>query len=169
MTIRHIPASNFVVKVNARNPAKKMLYNTIRGFSMVLFYSSQCEPSRNFLPIYDSLDRRVNHILLYKMNVDTMSNRAVVDMSTRTIDEIEFTPTVIFYRNGRPLHKLEGVVGQDDLKEFFERINESIQEATRELMERGGAPSGEGDPRLYFIDPPRVALGRTPVKRTLRG
>lgn len=131
---------------------------------MVLFYSKECQHSLDFLPVYDNLDRKVNHILLFKMNIDTMENREVVDRSAGTIDELEYTPTVIFYQDGKPVSKLEGVMHEHDLRRFIQSVNESIQASTRQIMERGGDP--DDNVRLYFINPPpNMRYGRTPVKQ----
>lgn len=93
-------------------------------------------------------------------------NRAIVDMSIGTIDELEYTPTVIFYQEGKPVSKLEGVMRESDLRRFIQSVNDSIQASTREMMEKSGRGDPDANASLYFISPPpSMKYGRTPVKQ----
>lgn len=70
----------------------------------ILFYASWCGFSQMFLPIFE------------KCSVDTswQCYRMMIDEFPRLCEryQIEVYPTVIFFENGKPVHRLDGIHGK---------------------------------------------------------
>jgi len=87
--------------IESESDLDKMLSECSHIF--VLFYASWCPYSRRFLPIFEN----------YVLGKDQQFCRVMTDQMSRCEDtyDIEVVPTVIFFENGRPAKRLDGIPG----------------------------------------------------------
>ena len=111
---------------NIQNGTKgKILCNPIPGFSLVLFYSTQCKHCKNLIPIFKSLPGSVSGCQFGLLNVGT--NKACVKKSKQTVTEIKYVPMVILYVNGRPFMRYAGVHKRDEIIKFVVSMAKRVQ------------------------------------------
>ncbi len=94
----YLESSNFGVDKIASG---QILCNSIKGFSVVLFYSqSKCVYSPKALAEFKRVVGTVNGVLFAVLNID--NNMDVVRLSTKTITPIDGVPYIMLYYNGTP-------------------------------------------------------------------
>jgi thiol-disulfide isomerase/thioredoxin len=83
-----------------------ILCNTIRGLSLILFYSTECVFCQKFIPMFKTMPGRINGCQFGMINVS--KNREVVFMAKNTIAPIKYVPYIILYVNGKPFVRYDG-------------------------------------------------------------
>lgn len=111
----------------AQNQNTKTLYHEIRGFSLVLFYSTRCPNSRKFLPIFKQLPSIVNGCQFGMINID--NNRRILESSKGTTTHIQYVPLIILYINGYPYMRYDGARTPHDIQAFILKVSNSVQES----------------------------------------
>lgn len=101
-----------------------ILCNTIPGFSLILFYSNQCQHSVKLLPIFKKLPGTIGGCQFGMLNVT--NNKKCVKMSKNTIVPIQYVPILILYINGRPFIKYSGVNGENEIRNFILEVANKI-------------------------------------------
>jgi hypothetical protein len=103
----------------------EILCNNIKGYSVVLFYSTQCIHCQNLIPIFKGLPGTIANCQFAMINVSTQKN--VIMMSRNTIAPITFVPYIIFYVNGKPFMKYNGPHDSGEIKRFIIEITRNLQ------------------------------------------
>lgn len=85
-----------------------IMKNPIQGFSLVLFYSAQCEFSRRLVPIFNQMPESLSGCYFAMINVTTAKNRKIINMSQRSNTTITHVPLIILYFNGEPCLRYDG-------------------------------------------------------------
>ena len=98
-----LTSDDFNVQRGVKGP---ILCNNIRGFSLILFYSTQCEYCQNLIPIFKQLPGSVGGCQFGMINVS--HNKQCVLQSRETIAPITEVPYVIMYVNGKPYIRYKG-------------------------------------------------------------
>jgi hypothetical protein len=94
----YLRSENFGVDKIKEGP---VLCNSIKGFSVVLFYSPQhCQYSPGALQEFKRIVGTVNGVVFAVLNID--SSMDVVRRSRNTITPIEGVPYIMLYYNGIP-------------------------------------------------------------------
>jgi len=94
----YLQTSNFGIN---KIPDGPVLCNSIKGFSVVLFYSpSRCPYSPHALAELKSIVGHVNGVVFAVLNIDKYMD--VVKMSRNTITAIDGVPYIMLYYNGVP-------------------------------------------------------------------
>jgi len=101
-----------------------MLCTNIRGYSVLLIYSTACEYCKDLLPVFKHLPGTVGNCQFAMINVSV--NRNVVLMSKDTMVPITYVPYILFYVDGKPFMKYSGANDINEIKRF-------IFEVTRKL------------------------------------
>ena len=128
------------------NPKGKILCNRLRGFSLVLFYSTQCEWCQVFIKSYKKMPELVNGCQFGLINVS--KNKEVVFMSRNTISPISYVPYIILYNDGKPIVRYDGPHDEKELAGFVFEMAKKIQESKQV------APNNttiKEDPKTGFI------------------
>jgi thioredoxin-like negative regulator of GroEL len=94
-----------------------LLCNSIKGISLVFFYSTRCSYCQNFIPIYKTLPSNIKGCHFAMINVS--QNPGVVNMSKQTICEIKYVPYIILYVNGKPYIQYNGAYNAEEVGEFI--------------------------------------------------
>jgi len=94
----HLQSSNFGID---KIPEGKILCNSIKGFSVVLFYSlERCQYSSHALHEFKKVVGTVHGINFCVLNID--KNMDTVRLSRTTITPIDGVPYIMLYYNGMP-------------------------------------------------------------------
>ena len=127
---------------NVQNGTKgKILCNTIPGFSLILFYSNQCQHCKNLIPIFKSMPGSVGGCQFGLLNVGT--NMACIRLSKQTVTEIKYVPLIILYFNGRPFMRYAGSYDRDEIAKFVVSMSKRVQNKQKFTND----PNVKEDPR----------------------
>ena len=97
----------------------------IQGFSLILFYSTQCTFCQNMIPVLKTLPGSISGCQFGMINVS--KNKDIVRMSKDTIAPITYVPYIILYHNGRPYMRYDGPAELSAIQEFIVEVANSIQ------------------------------------------
>ena len=67
-----------------------VLCHNIKGFSLILFYSTQCEYCKSLIPIFKELPGTIQGCNFGMLNVNR--NKKIIQMSNQTIVPITYVP-----------------------------------------------------------------------------
>jgi thioredoxin-like negative regulator of GroEL len=105
-TLLFLSADDFqLTRINAETTIMK---HPIQGFSLVLFYSAQCEYSRRLIPIFNQMPESLSGCYFAMINVTTAKNRKIINMSQQSNTTITHVPLIILYFNGEPCLRYDG-------------------------------------------------------------
>lgn len=102
-----------------------LLCNKISGFSLILFYSTQCKHSMNFLPNFRKLPGVISGCQFGMINIS--KNKDLVKISSGTITPIEYVPYLILYSNGKPFMRYDGQHDINSIKNFIMDVNNKLK------------------------------------------
>ncbi len=131
---------------------RNILYHEIRGFSLVLFYSTQCVYCQKIIPIFKRLPDIVNGCQFGMINVSM--NKTLINMSANSTTQIRYVPLLILYINGYPYMRYEGKHEEGAIRQFILSVSNDVQESgfSRVTKEKsipayciGNPLCGEGD------------------------
>ncbi len=106
-------------------PKGDVLGTTIRGISLVLFFSNQCQYCHQFIPIFKKLPGTVGGCQFGMINIST--NRSVVEKSKNTISPLSYVPYIVLYVNGQPVMSYDGPADENSIRKFVLEIVESLK------------------------------------------
>lgn len=139
-----------------------ILCNAIPGFSLILFYSTQCTHCQSLIPIFKKLPGTLGGCQFGMINVSM--NKQCVNMSKGTIAPITYVPYIILYINGRPFMSYKGPPDADEIREFVVEVSENIKnkqkfsESKVHEDPRGGIPAYTighplfGDEKICYLE-----------------
>lgn len=116
-----------------------LMCTEISGFSLILFYSTQCQHCQNMIPIFKSLPGSISGCQFGMINVS--KNKDIVKLSKETIAPITYVPYVILYHNGKPYMRYDGPSDFKEIQNFVVEVANSIQSRqsfTSEKKDDGG-------------------------------
>ena len=103
----------------------KILEHNVRGFTLVLFYSTNCVHCNKLLPILKQLPGTIAGCLFGMINVNR--NTLVIKKSNGTITPLTYVPYIILYYNGRPYMRYDGPSSMKDIQNFVRNVTDSIK------------------------------------------
>ncbi|MCB0525119.1 MAG: thioredoxin [Saprospiraceae bacterium] len=84
---------------------------------LVDFYADWCAPCRAMKPILEELKSNLgDSVSIFKIDVD--KNQAVSDKF-----DVRSIPTLIFFKNGKPMWRKSGIASATELKNAFKSIS----------------------------------------------
>jgi len=101
-----------------------ILCNTISGFSLVLFYSTQCHWCKKLIPIFKSLPGTIGGCQFGIINVSV--NKQIVAMSKKTITPIKYVPYIVLFINGKPFMLYQGPYDANELRKFIFEVSQKV-------------------------------------------
>ena len=107
---------------NGRN----VMGTTIPGFSLILFYSTQCEHCQKFIPIFKKLPGTVGGCQFGMINVS--HNKSCILMSRKTIAQIKVVPYIVLYFNGKPYMRYKGPHHSGEIGRFIVEVSLRAQQ-----------------------------------------
>ena len=97
----------------------------ITGFSLVLFYSTQCPHCKTLIPIFKSLPSTTNGCQFGMINVQ--QNKQVVLMSRDTIAAVQVVPYIVFYVHGKPYMRYHGPYEKSQIVKFIVEMAKKVK------------------------------------------
>lgn len=89
------------------------------GLVALDFYQASCPPCRALEPrLRRVAERYAGRVSVYRVDIDR-------DLPTAERFGVDSIPTVVVFRNGREVQRLDGLITEDDLRTAFDRANES--------------------------------------------
>ena len=137
----------------AKGTKGNILCNSIPGFSLILFYSTQCKYCHDLIPIFKKLPGTIGGCQFGMLNVS--SNKQCVKMSKDTIVPIDYVPYIILYIKGKPFMKYQGPYDINEIKRFVievaQNVNNKQQFSAEKVKQntRGGIPEYTTGKPLY--------------------
>jgi thiol-disulfide isomerase/thioredoxin len=107
-----------------RGSKGNILCNSIPGFSLVLFYSTQCPHCQLLIPIFKKLPGTISGCQFGMINVS--SNKNIIKMSKDTILPITFVPLIILYVNSKPYMIYKGPHDINEIKRFIIEVSQKL-------------------------------------------
>lgn len=108
-----------------RGSKGNILCTNIQGFSLVLFYSTQCSHCQTLIPIFKRLPGSVGGCQFGMINVS--HNRQCVMASRETIAPIKEVPYIVLYVNGKPYMRYQGPHDTKEIGRFIVEVARKVQ------------------------------------------
>jgi thioredoxin 1 len=89
------------------------------GIVVVDFSAEWCAPCRMLAPVLEQLDRETDDLTVVQVDVDASPDLA-------TAHAVMSFPTLIFFADGRPVHRLVGSRGIGSLREELQRVRSAL-------------------------------------------
>jgi hypothetical protein len=102
-----------------------IMCTNIPGFSLILFYSTQCSHCQSLIPIFKSLPGTIGGCQFGMINVS--HNKKCIMMSRESIAPIEVVPYIILFINGKPYMRYQGPHNSQEISRFIIEISQQIQ------------------------------------------
>lgn len=118
----HLDNEDFLIKTGQKG---NILCHNIPGFSLILFYSNNCNHCHNLIPIFKRLPGSISGCQFGMVNV--MKNRQTVIMSQSTIIPIKYVPFIVLYFNGSPFIVYDREPDENEIKRFIIDVSNNIQ------------------------------------------
>lgn len=146
----------------------EIMCHRIPGFSLILFYSTNCEYCHALIPIFKRLPGSVAGCQFGMVNV--LKNKEALRLSQSTIVPIKYVPFIVLYYNGRPFISYKGPYDEEEIKRFIIDISNNIQKKQQFSREVVREKQQQGPEFLKGIGVP-VSSGKSaqPVPDFLKG
>lgn len=116
--------------------------NDIPGYSLILYYSTQCPHCKNLIPIFKRLPGSVSGCQFGMINVS--KNKNIVHMSKNSVAPLKYVPYIILYINGKPCMRYDGPANIASLQRFVVEVSHKFKgQAFTQQTQRQTASSGE--------------------------
>lgn len=109
----------------AKGSKGNILCTSIPGYSLILFYATQCEYCQKMLPIFRTLPGSIGGCQFGIVNVTL--NKNCIRLSKDTIAPITYVPYIVLYINGRPFMKYMGPHSADEIKRFILEVAQKTE------------------------------------------
>jgi hypothetical protein len=102
-----------------------IMCTNLQGFSLILFYSTECVHCQSLIPIFKGMPGSVGGCQFGMINVS--HNKQCVMMSRETIAPIKVVPYIILYINGKPHMRYNGPYIAEEIGRFIVEVARSVQ------------------------------------------
>lgn len=112
-----------------RGSKGNIMGTTIPGFSLILFYSTQCSHCQKFIPVFKKLPGAVSGCQFGMINVS--HNKKCIMMSRKTVAPIQVVPYIILYINGKPYMRYKGPQDPKEIARFIIEVSRRVNQAPK--------------------------------------
>ena len=137
----------------AQGQKGSILCSSMKGFSVVLFYSTQCVHCQTLIPIFKSLPNTIAGFQFGMINVST--NKNVVMLSKQTIAPITYVPYIVFFVDGKPFMKYSGPYEMSEIKRFIIEVANNLKSKQKFYEETQKKQVAEKKIPAYTIGHPK--------------
>ena len=109
----------------AKGSKGNILCTSIPGYSLILFYSTQCPHCQQVLPVFRGLPGSIGGCQFGMVNVTL--NKNCIRLSKDTIAPITYVPYIVLYINGRPFMKYMGPLTSEEIKRFIIEVAQKME------------------------------------------
>lgn len=113
---------DFNIQRGSKGP---ILCTNIQGFSLILFYSTQCSYCQSFIPIFKTLPGSIGGCQFGMINVS--HNKQCIILSRKTIAPIKEVPYIVLYVNGKPFMRYKGPQDAKEIGRFIVEVSKKVQ------------------------------------------
>jgi len=117
-----LTSDDFGIQRGSKGP---ILCTNIQGFSLVLFYSTQCSYCQSLIPIFKRLPGSVGGCQFGMINVS--HNKQCILKSRQTIAPIKEVPYIVLYVNGKPYMRYRGPHDPREIGRFIVEVSQKVQ------------------------------------------
>jgi thioredoxin-like negative regulator of GroEL len=117
-----LQAGDFSVQAGSKGD---ILCNSIRGISLILFYSTRCQYSQALIPIFKGLPGTIGGCQFGMINVT--NERDIITMSSSTVAPIQYVPLIIMFVNGKPFIRYDGPHEGSEIRKFLVEVTSKLQ------------------------------------------
>jgi len=117
----YLTADDFSI---AKGKKGNLLCTNIKGYNVVLFYSTSCVHCKTLIPIFKTIPGSVGNCQFAMVNVSL--NRNIVLMSNDTISSIKYVPLIIFHVDGKPFMKYNGPNDINEIRRFIFEVTQKL-------------------------------------------
>lgn len=117
-----LTSEDFQLQRGSKGP---IMCTNIKGFSLILFYSTQCEHCQTLIPIFKRLPGSVGGCQFGMINVS--HNKQCVMLSRQTIAPIKVVPYIVLYINGKPYMRYNGPHDPQEIGRFIVEVSQKVQ------------------------------------------
>jgi hypothetical protein len=135
----------------AKGTKGNILCSSIPGFSLILFYSPQCEHCQNFIPLFKKICGTVGGCQFGMVNIG--ANKGIIRMSKETISPITFVPYILLAVGGKPLMVYRGPPDINEMRRFIIEVAQKINSKQKFSEEKVQEPPRGNIPQ-YTIGHP---------------
>ena len=97
----------------------------IPGFSLILFYSTQCHHCQAVIPLFKKLPDYIQGCQFGILNVS--KNNQLIQLSKNTIAPLVYVPYIILYYDGKPFMCYEGEHTIESIKKFILQVQKNLK------------------------------------------
>lgn len=109
---KEVNGHNYYVKIDASEISK---YTSSKNYTIVYFYKENCSPCSKFkITLNDYIKRK--DVKVYGVNINKESN-GYFDLTDKY--KLEYTPTVIKFKNKKEVKRIEGLVSKRNFLKFM--------------------------------------------------
>mgnify|MGYP002152542160 CR=1 FL=1 len=120
-----LTSDDFHLQQGARGP---IMCSKIRGFSLILFYSTLCKYCKDLIPIFKQLPGSIGGCQFGMLNVS--HNRVCIQMSQQTIAPIREVPYIILFVDGKPFMRYKGPHDMREIIRFVMEVAQKVKSKT---------------------------------------
>ncbi len=142
---------DFYVSKGSKGP---ILCNSISGFSLILFYSTQCPHCQILIPIFKKLPGTIGGCQFGMVNVST--NKQCIKMSKDTIAPITYVPYLVLYIGGKPFMRYSGPHDIGEIRRFVIEVAQKVNNKQKFTSESAAAKEEKHNIPGYTIGHPLV-------------
>jgi Thioredoxin len=117
-----LTSEDFQIQSGVKGP---IMCTGIQGFSLILFYSTQCQHCQSLIPIFKRLPGSVGGCQFGMINVSR--NKQCVLMSRNTVAPITVVPYIVLYVNGKPYMRYNGPHDSKEIGRFIIEVSRKAQ------------------------------------------
>jgi thioredoxin-like negative regulator of GroEL len=150
-----LSSDDFSIENGTRGP---VLSHSVKGFSLIFFYSTQCVHCQSFIPIFKRLPGTIGGCQFGMINVS--KNKDVIRMSRDTIAPITYVPYICLYINGKPFIRYDGPHDEGELRRFVLEVATKVQ--NKDKFAAQGTPQTPSHPNIKDNDKgiPAYTIGK---------
>lgn len=120
--LHFLKSEDFQIQRGSKGP---ILCTTMQGFSLILFYSTQCSHCQSLIPIFKKLPGSIGGCQFGMINVS--NNKQCVMMSRQTVAPITEVPYIVLYVQGKPYMRYRGPHDPAEIGRFIIEVSQKIQ------------------------------------------
>lgn len=128
-----------------------VLCNGIKGLSLCLFWSPNCQICKNIEPMYRRLPQTINNCKFCLLNIN--ENQSIIALAKETIAPIEFVPYIVFYVNGRPFLQFDDQCVIEKIINFVNYATKLV-ESKKSFIDKGAVIKETDSIPLYSVAKP---------------
>lgn len=129
-----------------------ILCNTIPGFSLILFYSTQCQFCQKLIPIFKKLPGTIGGCQFGMINVS--ANKKCIQMAKNTVAPITYVPYIILYVNSRPFMRYSGPNESGEIRRFVFEVAQKVNNKQKFTDDKNVKEDVRGGIPAYTIGHP---------------